>query len=113
MRKNDQSISSYNLKPTRFTLDILELLVNQGIEGMNLKDIAEYFSLPRSTVHRYLTTLTESGWVESSGSVKAKIWKPSNHFIKLAFSYRNAVREQIETVKAEYKDLTGEDLQDV
>ncbi|KGK15315.1 membrane protein [Vibrio navarrensis] len=38
------------------------------------------------------------------------LWKPSTHFIKLAFNYRNAVREQIDHVQSEFKKLTGEDL---
>ncbi|ABQ21292.1 hypothetical protein VC0101557_25740 [Vibrio cholerae VC0101557] len=38
------------------------------------------------------------------------VWKPSNHFIKLAFTYRNAVRAEVDRIGAEFRELTGEDL---
>lgn len=110
MLKNKQGLSSYNLKPTRFALNILELLIEHGVNGMSSKDVADQMGLPGSTVHRYLQTLVDSGWVEAVGSPKSMVWKPSNHFIKLAFNYRNAVREQIDHVQSEFKQLTGEDL---
>ncbi|KLI67558.1 membrane protein [Vibrio vulnificus CladeA-yb158] len=38
------------------------------------------------------------------------LWKPSKHFIQLAFNYRNAVRAEVDRIGAEFKELTGEDL---
>nr|WP_050908324.1 helix-turn-helix domain-containing protein [Vibrio harveyi] len=108
--KHKQSLSTYNLKPTRFCLDILEMLSEEGIEGMELKAISERIAQPKSTVHRYVKTLEEYGWIESVGGRGHMIWKPSNHFIKLAFSYRNAVRVQIEKIETEFSQLTGEEL---
>lgn len=110
MLKNQQSLSTRNLKPTRLSLKILEILVEHGVSGLELKEISEQLGVNRSTTHRYLQTLVESGWVETSGAHKAMLWKPSTHFIKLAFNYRNAVREQIDHVQSEFKKLTGEDL---
>ncbi|CAK6715501.1 Putative transcriptional regulator IciR family [Vibrio harveyi] len=108
--KNKQSLSSCNLRPTRFCLSILEILTKYGVNGMSLNALAESLSQPKSTVHRYLKTLVDCGWVESVGSSKSMLWKPSSHFIKLAFSYRNAVREQVKAIEEEFKDLTGEEL---
>ncbi|MEZ9440906.1 helix-turn-helix domain-containing protein [Vibrio atlanticus] len=108
--KNKQSLSSYNLAPTRFCLDILEVLTEQGVKGMGLKAISERIAQPKSTVHRYVKTLEEHGWVEATGAKNGMLWKPSKHFIQLAFNYRNAVREQVEAIGSEFKDLTGEDL---
>lgn len=110
MLKNQQSLLTRNLKPTRLSLKILEILVEHGVSGLELKEISEQLGANRSTTHRYLQTLVESGWVETSGTHKAMLWKPSTHFIKLAFNYRNAVREQIDHVQSEFKKLTGEDL---
>ncbi|MEF1311420.1 helix-turn-helix domain-containing protein [Vibrio mytili] len=99
-----------NLKPTRLTLDLLEILVQNGVEGISLNGLSELTGIPRASLHRYLQVLVDSGWVETVGEKKSLLWKPSNHFIKLAFTYRNAVRAQIEEVKSEFKDLTGEEL---
>ncbi|XSN08292.1 helix-turn-helix domain-containing protein [Vibrio cholerae] len=66
--------------------------------------------IPRATLHRYLTALVDAGWVEACGSKQNMVWKPSNHFIKLAFTYRNAVRAEVDRIGAEFRELTGEDL---
>ncbi|MFV8386143.1 helix-turn-helix domain-containing protein [Vibrio parahaemolyticus] len=108
--KYKQSLNTYNLKPTHFALSILELLVEQGVQGMSLKQLEKQTEMPRASIHRYLKTLTESGWVEANGSKQAMLWKPSTHFIKLAFNYRNAVRAEVDRIGAEFKELTGEDL---
>ncbi|HFG1929750.1 TPA: helix-turn-helix domain-containing protein [Vibrio cholerae] len=110
VNKYKQSLGTYSLKPTRFALAILELLVEQGTLGMSLKQIEKQVHIPRATIHRYLNALTESGWVETSGTQQAMLWKPSNHFIKLAFNYRNAVRAEVDRIGAEFRELTGEDL---
>ncbi len=99
-----------NLKPTRLTLDLLEILVQNGVEGISLNGLSELTGIPRASLHRYLQVLVDSGWVETIGDKKTMMWKPSNHFLKLAFKYRNAVRAQIEEVKSEFKNLTGEEL---
>ncbi|MEZ9436858.1 helix-turn-helix domain-containing protein [Vibrio artabrorum] len=108
--KNQQSISSFNLKPTRFALNLLEIMVLHGVEGISLKQLGDLSGIPRTSVHRYLQVLTESGWVEVTGAKNGMLWKPSKHFIQLAFNYRNAVREQVEAIGSEFKDLTGEEL---
>ncbi|EGR0723404.1 TPA: helix-turn-helix domain-containing protein [Vibrio fluvialis clinical-1] len=110
MKDNQHSLSSYNLKPTRFALNVLEILVVNGVNGMTLNEVAEKLSLPRSTVHRYLKVLNESGWVEMVGSSNSKRWKPSNYFIKLAFNYRNSVQSEIQRIETEFKTLTNEEL---
>ena len=110
VNKYKQSLGTYSLKPTRFALGILELLVEQGTLGMSLKQIEKQVNIPRATIHRYLSALTESGWVEVYGSQQSMVWKPSDHFIKLAFNYRNAVRAEVDSIKAEFKNLTGEEL---
>lgn len=110
MDKYKNSIAGGNLKPARIALQILEILVDNGVEGMSLNRLSELMAIPRTSLHRYLQMLIESGWVETVGEKNSLLWKPSNHFIKLAFTYRNAVRAQIEEVKSEFKNLTGEEL---
>ncbi len=110
MLKNQQTLGSSNLKPTRFALRILEILVEHGVEGMKLTDIGTKLGTSRATTHRYLQTLTESGWVEAMGTSKSMVWKPSKHFIQLAFNYRNAVRTEVDRIETEFRNLTGEDL---
>ncbi|MCR9684321.1 helix-turn-helix domain-containing protein [Vibrio antiquarius] len=108
--KFQNSISGYNLKPTRLALDLLEIMVSQGVEGMSLKQLGDHTGIPKSSLHRYLQVLVDSGWIDAVGEQKNMLWKPSNHFIKLAFSYRNAVRAQVQAIESEFKDLTGEEL---
>lgn len=108
--KFQNSVSGYNLKPTRLALDLLEFMVSQGVEGASLKQLGDHTGIPRASLHRYLQVLVDSGWVDAVGGQKSMLWKPSNHFIKLAFSYRNAVREQVKAIEEEFKDLTGEEL---
>jgi DNA-binding IclR family transcriptional regulator len=91
-------------------LDLLEILVQNGVEGISLNGLSEITGIPRASLHRYLQVLVDSGWVETVGERNTMMWKPSNHFLKLAFNYRNAVRTQIEAVKSEFKNLTGEEL---
>lgn len=110
MLKHQQTLGSRNLKPTQYALKILEILIEHGINGLNLTQVTDQLGTTRSTTHRYLHTLVESGWVESAGTQSNMVWKPSNHFIKLAFNYRNAIRNQVELIEAEFKNLTGEDL---
>ncbi|MEZ8136614.1 helix-turn-helix domain-containing protein [Vibrio splendidus] len=108
--KFQSSITGYNLRPTRFALDLLEFMVSQGVEGTSLKQLGDHTGIPRASLHRYLQVLVDSGWVDTVGGQKSMLWKPSNHFIKLAFNYRNAVRKQVEAIGSEFKDLTGEEL---
>ncbi|HFD0646062.1 TPA: helix-turn-helix domain-containing protein [Vibrio parahaemolyticus] len=99
-----------NLKPTRLALELLEILVENGVGGMSLNSLGELTGIPRASLHRYLQVLVDSGWVETTGEKKSMLWKPSNHFIKLAFNYRDAVRAQVQAIESEFKDLTGEEL---
>ncbi|MCY9873911.1 helix-turn-helix domain-containing protein [Vibrio barjaei] len=108
--KYQSSILGYNLKPTRLALDLIEIMVSQGVEGSSLKQLDDHTGIPKSSLHRYLQVLVDSGWVDTVGEQKNMLWKPSNHFIKLAFSYRNAVRNQIEKIETEFSQLTGEEL---
>ncbi len=110
MSKYKHSVAGGHLKPTRLALEILEILIDNGVEGMSLNRLSELMDIPRTSLHRYLQMLVESGWVETVGEKKNMMWKPSNHFIKLAFNYRDAVRTQIQTIESEFKDLTGEEL---
>ncbi|AKB05471.1 TPA: helix-turn-helix domain-containing protein [Vibrio cholerae] len=99
-----------NLKPTRLTLELLEILVQKGLEGISLNVLSELTGIPRASLHRYLQVLVDSGWVEAIGEKNGMLWKPSKHFIQLAFNYRNAVRAEVDRIGAEFKELTGEDL---
>ncbi|HHF2918383.1 TPA: helix-turn-helix domain-containing protein [Vibrio diabolicus] len=99
-----------NLKPTRLALELLEILVENGVGGMSLNNLGELTGIPRASLHRYLQVLVDSGWAETTGEKKSMLWKPSNHFIKLAFNYRDAVRAQVQAIESEFKDLTGEEL---
>ncbi|MCA4021290.1 helix-turn-helix domain-containing protein [Vibrio vulnificus] len=110
MSQYKHSISGCNLKPTRLTLNLLETLVENGVEGLSLKSLGDLSGLPRASVHRYLQILVDSGWVETIGEKNAMLWKPSKHFIQLAFNYRNAVRAEVDRIGAEFRELTGEDL---
>ncbi|AWG86568.1 MULTISPECIES: helix-turn-helix domain-containing protein [Vibrio] len=110
MSRYKHSISGCSLKPTRLALELLEALVDKGVEGMSLKSLSDLTDIPRASVHRYLQILVDSGWVETIGEKNAMLWKPSKHFIQLAFNYRNAVRAEVDRIGAEFKELTGEDL---
>ncbi|GHX01386.1 hypothetical protein VCSRO60_0040 [Vibrio cholerae] len=98
------------MKSTTIALVILETLFEYGIKGATFRDIGFKTQIPRATLHRYLTSLVDAGWVEACGSKQNMVWKPSNHFIKLAFTYRNAVRAEVDRIGAEFRELTGEDL---
>ncbi|HHX8286254.1 MULTISPECIES: helix-turn-helix domain-containing protein [unclassified Vibrio] len=110
MDKYKHSVAGGNLKSARIALQILEILVDNGVEGMSLNRLSELMATPRTSLHRYLQMLVESGWVETVGEKSSMLWKPSNHFIKLAFNYRDAVRAQVQAIESEFKDLTGEEL---
>ena len=108
--KYQPSMAGQNLKPVQLSLSILEILVEHGVEGISLIELRDRTQIPKSTLHRYLDTLEECCWVEKIGTKQSMVWKPSNHFIKLAFNYRNAVRTQIEKIETEFNQLTGEEL---
>lgn len=73
MSRYKHSISGCSLKPTRLALELLEALVDKGVEGMSLKSLSDLTDIPRASVHRYLQILVDSGWVETIGEKKRHV----------------------------------------
>jgi IclR family transcriptional regulator, KDG regulon repressor len=65
-------------------IGILEVLAAQAERGITLADLCVQLSMPKSTVHRYLTTLTQLGLAERRGDDRYRL---GTKVIELAGSF--------------------------
>ena len=102
-------MASNRNESTIFALSIFDLLVDRPLTGLSLKQVTEQMKSTSSTTHRALTTLQQAGWVEQvKNETSAKNWTVSKRFLKAAHSHRKAVQSELERVRQEYQDITGE-----
>jgi DNA-binding IclR family transcriptional regulator len=83
--------------PTARVLDILELLVQPGTDGLRFSDIAKALDLTQATTHAILKTLTDRGWVVRDPSSKAYTPGPA---LAAVASRLSAVRPQVRAASA-------------
>ncbi len=104
-------MASSKNESTIFALKIVDFLLYEPIKGFGTPEIAAQMKAARTTTHRALQTLEDAGWVEQIKiGTRAVNWKVSSQFLRAANQYRLAAQDELNRIKAEYKDITGTEL---
>jgi IclR family acetate operon transcriptional repressor len=69
------------MRPVRISLQILEEIASRQPVGTS--ELARHLALSKTTVHRALISLSESGWIEPAGEAR-KSWQLSIHALVVA-----------------------------
>jgi IclR family acetate operon transcriptional repressor len=72
---------SMSMRPVRISLQILEEVAS--LQPVGTSELARRLSLSKTTVHRALISLAESGWIELAGEGR-KAWQLSMHALVVA-----------------------------
>lgn len=89
------------IKSLRIALDLVEYLVE--VDDANATQIADHLDMPRSTVHDYLRTLTEEGYVINENGN----YKPSYRFLSIGGRLRHQ-SDLFHTARPELQELADE-----
>lgn len=98
------------LKSVTKALHLFDLVVQFGLDGAPLAELAKKVDMPKSSVHRRLEALEQAGWLTKEGSKQFMVWKPSNKLLTLAHEHRNAVINRTNQLKRDFKLISGQEI---
>ncbi len=86
---------------------IIDILVSKADNGISLAELSTLIGMPKSSTHRYLTTLFELGLAEKTGVDRFRL---GTKVIELAGSYlaSSDLRNESQAILSELADKTGE-----
>jgi|GEM_PF-1226464 DNA-binding IclR family transcriptional regulator len=94
-------------------LSLFEVLVADGFESKGSAEVATRAGVSPSTAWRLLKTLEAHDWVVEvpvAGSKQSR-WRVSTQLASVAHAYQRDALNRVQAVRREYRQVTGEDLQ--
>lgn len=96
-------------------LSLFDVLVADDFQGKGLAEAAAEAEVSTGTAWRLLKTLEAYGWVVEvpvAGSKQIR-WRVATQLAEVAYAYERHAVSQIQAVRQEYRDVTGEELRRV